>query len=344
MAKHWFIVPSLDGPASGGTLYNRELLRELQSAELELCIVDTTTARNALQAGEKGVYWLDSLLLGHFAALARANRERRPLALIAHYLPSLVEQSDGATPENLSADESFTLAHCDAVLATSQFMARSLARLGLATQAKRLVVEPGCLSPGIAPEPSELDGVRGLMVANLTPGKGVAAFLSKLALELRPHDSFQLDIVGRLDFEPAYARLCQAVVAQHFELTRRVTFVGGLSPQQVVERLPLSNLLISASRMESFGMAIAEARTVGVPVAALARGNVPSLVPPSCGGMLADSDEALARACVALARDRSALHRALELARRHARPPRSFEAAARDFLLQLSTSGLARRT
>jgi glycosyltransferase involved in cell wall biosynthesis len=343
MAEHWFIVPPIEGPPSGGTVYNRELLRELASAGQAIGVLDPLAARDALAAGAAGVYWVDSLFLEHFPALTLANHQRRALGLVAHYLPSLVEQSDAATPQSLGSDERFALSHADVVLAPSEFMRRSLVRLGLAERACCLVVEPGCMAPGVPAEPAPLDGVRALLIANLTRGKGVEPLLRALALELRESDAFQLEIVGRLDVDASYARSCRARVEQQPELARRVTFAGSLSPAQVAERLLSSNLLISASRMESFGMAIAEARTVGVPIAALARGNVRDLVQHESGGALASSDAELAQACLGLARDRGAHARALRLARAHPRPPRSFADAARDFETQVSAIGFGLR-
>ena len=343
MTEHWFIVPPLEGPPSGGTLYNRELLRELTSAGCAVRAIEPSAALQALETSVAGVYWVDSIFLGHFEGFWRANRGRRPLGLLAHYLPSLVEQSDDVAVEGLRRDETFALAHCAVALAPSAYMKRALIKLGLAAPAPCLVVEPGCLAQGLAAEAPRHDGVRALIVANLTPGKGVAPFLRSLASELRPDDAFELSIVGRLDDDAAYAHACLTVAQGHAALARRVSFRGGLSPAQVGERLLASNLLISASRMESFGIAIAEARTVGVPVVGLARGNVPGLVSPSAGGVLAENDQALALACVALARNRPAHARALELARAHPRQPRSFAEAARDFSSQMSAIDLAGR-
>ena len=343
MAQHWFIVPPVNGPLSGGTLYNRELLRELSSLGLAVGALEPPAALEALEAGVAGVYWVDSLFLSHFAAFRQANRQLRPLGLLAHYLPSLVDKSDDVTPEDLSPDEAFALARADVTLAPSDYMKRTLDRLGLAAKARCLVVEPGCPAPGVVAGAVGVVGVRAVLVANLTPGKGVEPFLRALAAELRDDDELRLEIVGRLDVDAAYTQACFEAVQQHPKLARRVTFSGALTPAGVTERLRSSNLLVSASRMESFGMAIAEARTLGLPVLALARGNVPALVEPAAGGVLASTDGALARACVELARDPATRRRNLALARSHPRPPRSFAEAARDFVAQLSTIDLVDR-
>lgn len=341
VVKHWFVVPPLDGPASGGTVYNRELVRELSRLGVAVEALAPDAAGAALAAGAAGCFWVDSLFLEHFEALARGNVARRPLGLLAHYLPSLVEQGDGATPRSLSRAEASTLARTDLLLAPSSYMKAALMRLGFAASGRCFIVEPGCLATGTRPPPPARAGLRALLIANLTPGKGVEPFLRALAAELEPRDELQLTIVGSLEADHDCARACQRLVEAEPQLTQRVTFTGELPPSGVLALLSAGDLLISASRMESFGMAIAEARTLGVPVAARAGGNTTSLVDPAAGGTLFDGDRELARGCCELSRAPLALARVAQLARRYPRAPRSFADAAREFLDQLSSTDLA---
>jgi glycosyltransferase involved in cell wall biosynthesis len=338
MASHWFIVPSPDGPPTGGTLYNRELLRGLGSLGFPAQRLALPAAAGVLKAGVPGVYWVDTLYLQAFESLWRANQRRSPLGLLVHYLPSLVDKGDALRAADLSAEERFALHHCDVLLTCSQYMRQTLARLG--ASAPNLVIEPGCLTRGKAEALPDAVGVRALMVANLTPGKGVAPFLTALAGELRDSDAFQLEIVGSFEADPGYARSCVDAAQLQPALARRVSFSGCLSPEKVNERLLRSNLLISASRMESFGMAVAEARTAGVPVVALARGNLSELVVPEAGGVLTADDQALAQTCLGFARDHSLLAGAVALARSRPRPTRSFEDASRELVSAVSGLGL----
>jgi glycosyltransferase involved in cell wall biosynthesis len=341
MVQHWFVVPALDGPVSGGTLYNRELLSELQKLGARVSAIDLPRATQALSAGSPGCYWVDSLFLDHFQALSLAKRAPQTLGLIAHYLPSLVEHGDELGAAQLTHAEAFALTRADAVLAPSSYLKDTLLGLGLARPERCLVVEPGCFAPAALAEPVSTDGVRALVVANLTPGKGVAPFLRALGAELTRDDELELSVVGRLDLDPRYAEVCSALIRTEPSLRARVRFAGGLAPSQVVERLSRCNVLVSASRMESFGMALAEARTLGVPLLARSGGNTRFLVDAASGGLLVESDQALARACCELARDRRAHARAAELAWRRVRAPRSFAAAAADFLAQLAPADFA---
>jgi len=339
--KQWFITPTLDGPISGGTLYNRGLLTALSQQGIPVSRLDESDAERALGAGEPGGYWVDTLFLERFESLWRANRARRTLGLLVHYLPSLVEHGDALELAQLSRAEAFALSHADAGLAPSAYMKSTLERLGFAKPERCLVVEPGSVIAGRIAEPATCDGVRALLIGAVTPGKGVEPFLRALGAELTGDDGFTLDIVGGMGADPSYAQSCRALVDASPRLRERVTFAGSLPPEHVVTKLASSNLLVSASRMESFGMALAEARTLGVPVAARRGGNSATLIGAGAGGALLESDRALACFCLNFARDRGAHRRAAELAWRHARPPRSFADAARDFVAQLSAVELA---
>jgi glycosyltransferase involved in cell wall biosynthesis len=95
-----------------------------------------------------------------------------------------------------------------------------------------------------------------------------------------------------------------------------------------------SNLFVSASIMESFGMALAEARTLGLPIVARAGGNVATLVHGGCGGELVTDPSELAAACLRLCRDAGEHRRRLAMARATALPPRPWSEVGREFKLK----------
>jgi glycosyltransferase involved in cell wall biosynthesis len=90
-------------------------------------------------------------------------------------------------------------------------------------------------------------------------------------------------------------------------------------------------VLLSASRVESFGMAIAEARASGCAVIARRGGHVAELVTPAAGGELVDDDPALVRALLALARDPVLRARRVALAEAGRLAARSWAAVASEF-------------
>jgi glycosyltransferase involved in cell wall biosynthesis len=215
-------------------------------------------------------------------------------------------------------------------LAPSAFMRETLVGLGAAERSV-VVVEPGTLATGLAPLPAPSATLRALVVAHLVVGKGVDRLLSALATRIEADDHLTLEIVGSTETDTAYASACR-VFSTAPSLRERVTLVGELTPTEVIARLATSDLLLSASQLESFGMALAEARTLGVPIVARPGGNVERLVGPDSGGELVADAAAVAAACITLCRNPVELVTRRERARQNARAPRPWTQVAAEFL------------
>jgi len=308
------LAPPLDGPPTGGTLYNRAMLAALRAAGAD--IQATTLA--ACDAAAPGVLRLvDSLYLDHLPAL-KASAPRVPTWLLLHYLPAQVRRARAVAMHELSASERAALANADAVVATSEFMASQLAALGLPA-GRVLCVEPGVTPIARAPAG---DGVlRALVLGSVTGAKGQLELLTVLAPALRADDALQLDLVGSLDAEPDHAAACSALIANEPALRVRVALHGSLAHGAALAYLSHSSVLLSASRMESYGMALSEARAAGVPIIARTGGNAAAHVHAEAGGALCTDARAVARELLSLTRDRPLLAQrdALALAARRAR-------------------------
>jgi glycosyltransferase involved in cell wall biosynthesis len=331
---HHFVVPDLAGPSTGGTVYNRELLRALGAGGATLDVLDTSGAERALSAGRAGTYWIDTLFLDAVPRLAARAGPGQALGLIAHYLPALVRYGASVTHAELSPEERASLAGVSRFLAPSEFMRETLERLG-AGERPVAVVEPGRFAAGIAAPPAGHGVLRALVVAHLVAGKGVDRLLSALATLVESSDCLALEVIGSSAVDPAYAEACR-VFATAPSLRERVTLTGELSPQAVNERLAACDVLLSASSLESFGMALAEARTLGVPIVARAGGNVERLVTAASGGEIVRDAARVAEACVSLCRNPAELGRRRELACTHAMAPRPWARAAHEFLERCS--------
>ena len=320
-----FVTPALDGPATGGTLYNRQLAEALQRDGVALRHVAEEHARHALSRAAPDMLWIDSLYLAALPELCRAAGPHTRVGLLLHYLPSLLQRPDPQSLHELPASERLALQAADCVLVPSSSLAELVGRL---TAHPELI----CVPPGIdttAPRrPRERETC--VMVCNVTENKGVLPFLSELAQCMQPSDRFRLVIAGRLDAEPAYARRCVALVADNPALEPHIGFLDGIAQAQVFEWLARSALLISASRMESYGMALAEARAHGTPILARAGGHVAAHVDAQAGGQLVADEAELARALVALMRDPNELDRRIQLADAR-RAARSWRTAALEF-------------
>jgi glycosyltransferase involved in cell wall biosynthesis len=322
-----FVVPALDGPPTGGTLFNARLIAALRVMGREPGVVDADAVLR--RPPSSGTLWIDSLFFAAVPSIAAAAGPSGRVGLLVHWLPSLVTHPHGITPGQLTPDERSALEAAAAFVVPSRFMAETLIGLGLAPSSVRLV-EPGYEPPsGVGPPRSDRSACDVVVVANLVEGKEVATLLRALAEETRGERLEVTVIGGRPD--PSYAKACAAAAAVARGAGLRVQLVGPLEPDACLARVAEADILASASRMESFGMAIADARACGIPVVARRGGNVEHLVVPEAGGTLVDDVSAVARACLELAGARTELERRRELARAQ-RIVRPWSAVAADFL------------
>jgi glycosyltransferase involved in cell wall biosynthesis len=332
--QHCFVVPALGGAVTGGTLYNRELCAALSEAgcELAVCELGSVELASALSAAQR--VWVDSLYLDALPELERAAS--CPVGLLVHYLPTMVALGRAARPSEIGVAEQRALRAADVCLVTSDFMREALEPL-VATPQSILVVAPGCRAQLAPLKPRAPGGLRALLVGNVVPGKGIEPFLRGLAESLREGDKLSLSIIGDLDADRGYGERCQRSVRESPALAERVTWRGALSPEQTLAELSAAELLISASVMESYGMALAEARVMGVPILARSGGNVASHVDERAGGELVASISELVVASLELARAPAQARQRIENARRHALSARRWPAVAQAFIAQLAS-------
>jgi glycosyltransferase involved in cell wall biosynthesis len=327
---HGFVAPRLDGAETGGTLYNAALIAALRRAGVACRHVDLESAPFDLSV-VADVIWVDSLYL-HAMPELRARSTRMPLHLVLHYLPSLVRLGRVFAPHEATGAELQALALADAVLVTSRFMQQTVAELGYAKPV--LCVEPG-VDTDVAPSPAPIawsgDGARALMLCNLTEGKGVLPLLTALAEHATDSDALDLAIAGSITAEPEYAERCRALIAGHPWLRGRVRMTGPLRHEQALSLLRESDALVSASRMESYGMALAEARALGVPILARAGGHTAAHVDERAGGELAPDEFAVARRLLAWTREHGGLRERRRLAAAQART-RGWDDAAAEWI------------
>lgn len=331
-ARLCFVVPALDGPVSGGTLYNRELCAALAERGCQVTVCSPNDSRLDLLLAAAQHAFVDTLYLDHLPELSR--RARRSPFLLTHYLPALVRAGRPISRLELSRQEARALEVAGGFLVTSDFMREAIEPL-VAPKQGIFVVPPGSRASLSRPRPRAIGApLRALVIANVLPGKRIAPLLEALSRALHEQDRLELSIVGRLDADCEYAARCAGLVMALPGLSARVQFRGALSHEQVLSALTDADLLLSASAMESYGMALADARVSGVPIVTCAGGYSAAHVDGLSGGQVVASTAELAAACLALVRDPIALAERRERARRHAPLARPWALVVEELLAQ----------
>ena len=269
MASPWyFVLPADRTLPSGGNRYNEQLIRALQQVHQAVEIIDFRTYQHARSAGQSGCFFVDSLFVKELVSLAEPSPQNQRTVFIVHHLESM-DMSPVRTKQQCQAEERTAFAHVDTFLATSPFSERYLREQGV--DQSIIVIEPGVAAPTL-PRGRHAEGVNALMVANLIARKGILPWLQSLTTVLKSTDAFVLTIVGRDDLEPRYAKECRRFVAQHPLLRSKVHFTGALPHRRVEEHYARTRLFVSAARMETFGMALQEAKAYRVPLLTLTGG------------------------------------------------------------------------
>lgn len=298
-----FVLPAGSELVSGGNLYNRHLIAALRR-RCEVRTLSVAEGLAALAAGEPGRYFIDTLDMGAFLGCLQARRAHQQRILVVHLLPSMRPDLDPADPEVARelAIERAALPCFDAFLTTSAYTSGLLRAAGVSEQAIMTVPPaPPAARAGEQARRSAPAVVRGLMVGNLVAGKGVLPFLEALDARVAAGDRFEIDLVGRTDMEPGYAEACRRAITGR--LAGMVHVRGEVPYEDMGACYGAASLLVSASQMESFGMALQEARAWGLPILACDAGNVRNQFEHGENGYLHATIPDLAAGFLALARD-----------------------------------------
>ena len=284
-----FILPH-PTMSSGGHSYNRKVL------EPNLLPLEPVYAEPGVPLGELGegmpgegdgwILW-DSLLMDRMVEAASLRTPRR-CALLVHYLPSRDPLLATAARTALRSREDSAARCAEAFIATGLGMGRELRLRYPGTPI--FVCEPGIdpafraarAHPARLPQPSCLNLVT---VANLVPSKGHARILAILQhlqdLEWRWH------LVGDANADPSFTRDWLEEVA-HSGLGERIHLTGSLSQDELVTFLGGMDIFVSASHLESYGMALAEAVATGLPALTTRVGEADRLVRDGVQGFVVD--------------------------------------------------------
>ena len=193
-------------------------------------------------------------------------------------------------PDAARACEQAVLSGVAGVVTTSSSTQQLVVdRYGLSP--RRVHVAP----PGVEPAPLAAgtpSGARLLCVAAVTPGKGHDLLLSALGrlagspgVGAAARDAWHCTMVGSLTRDPGWAAAVQCRTVDD-GLAEQVTFTGARVGQALASSYAAADVLVLASRAETYGMVVTEALARGLPVVATSVGGVPEALGQAADGTL----------------------------------------------------------
>ena len=285
-AVHVVVPDSVDDPAlpSGGNVYDRKVCRGLADLGWSVDVrpvpgswprpepwARTALTRVLAAMPDQAVVLLDGLIASAVPEVLMPEATRLRLVVLVH-MPLGAEGNQVEGCES-SVRERAVLSAAAAVVTTSTWTQHWLLDRYELRRDVVHVAQPGA---EIAhPASGTTSGGQPLCVAAVTPQKGHDVLLEALAtvadLEWR------CCCVGTLARDPAFvAGLGRQ--ARAAGIADRVSFPGPRSGADLEDAYATADLLLLASRAETYGMVITEALAHGLPVVATAVGGVPEAV------------------------------------------------------------------
>jgi glycosyltransferase involved in cell wall biosynthesis len=177
--------------------------------------------------------------------------------------------------------------------------------------------------------------LRLLFIGNVIPRKGLQLLLKALAH--LPPESYHLDIVGSLTFDPAYAGEMQAF-AKGIN-SPAIEFHSALGHDPLLHKLRTSQVLVVPSSYEGFGIVYLEGMSFGLPAIGTTAGAASEIIDDGETGFVIPHDDSqkLATRLLVLTKDKALLERlSLNAWQRYQRQPKWTQTAAsiRLFLIE----------
>jgi glycosyltransferase involved in cell wall biosynthesis len=129
-------------------------------------------------------------------------------------------------------------------------------------------------------------------LGSVIPRKNLHTLLDALALL---EESWQLEVIGRLDVEPKYVKSLRQQIAR-LGLDEAVHFTGALNDEPLKAVLRESHLLALPSSYEGFGIAYLEGMSYGLPAIGGRDGAAHEIITHGLDGFLVDTNDAKALA------------------------------------------------
>jgi len=291
-AVHVVVPDGIDDPArpSGGNTYDRRICRGL--AELGWLVHERAVpgswpwpdaaARASLEKviaaiPDDAVVLLDGLIASTVPEVLVPAADRLRLVVIMH-MP-LGRPPPGDEAVDTSTPERAVLSRAAAIITTSPWTRRWLLERYALPAGQVHVAEPGTDAADLAP--GTPTGGELLCVAALTPNKGYDLLLAALAAVADL--PWRCVCVGALVRDPGFVERLRHQAGQD-GISDRVLFAGPRVGADLDAAYAAADVLVLASRGETYGMVVTEAIARGLPVVATAVGGLPEALGRGAGG------------------------------------------------------------
>ncbi|WP_019180722.1 glycosyltransferase family 4 protein [Microbacterium yannicii] len=294
----WFVVPEgFDDPqrVSGGNVYDQRVSGELRSLGWDVHVLPTSVGSSRrpdpLEAAPDGdLVLVDGLIATRAPSSIEAAAGRLRIIVLAHMAAGAFDDSD---PHAIDGERR-ALARAHRVIATSEWLRGELARHELARPERIVVATPG--SDEAPPAAGSSTGGSLLCVGVVASHKGQDTLVEALA-DLSTNPTWTCTFAGSVTTDRAFAERT-AADATAAGLSRRINWTGVLDARELGQAYSAADVLVAPSRTESYGIAVADALSRGIPVIASDVGGIPEaaqppeavmLVPPQDGEALASA-------------------------------------------------------
>jgi glycosyltransferase involved in cell wall biosynthesis len=292
-AVHVVMPHGIDDPArpSGGNTYDRQVCRELRALgwSVHEHAVDgfwdgpdaaglTALAGVVERIPDGALVLLDGLIASAAPRVLVAAGGRLRLVVLVHMPLGHRPPADDAGEVRVREHE--VLAAAAAVVTTSAWARRRLLELYPLAADRVHVAVPGVCAAGLAGGTAA--GTELLCVAAVTSDKGHDVLLQALAMisDL----SWHCVCVGSLDRDPAFVEGLRRRSADG-GLDDRVSFPGPRTGAALDRSYAAADLLVLASRAETYGMVVTEALARGLPAVAADIGGLSEALGHGAGGI-----------------------------------------------------------
>ncbi|MCU1527784.1 MAG: glycosyltransferase [Frondihabitans sp.] len=295
--RMYFVVPEgIDDhrQVSGGNVYDRHLRDGLRELGWDVAMISVAeprrreTERALIRIPDGAVVLVDGLVGVQAPDALTDHAPRLRLVVLAHMVASRVRDDDKMSIAGRGIDdrEHTALAAASRIITTSNWTRNELIARGI--DPHLLVVAP----PGTVPAPASIGSTTGgrlLCVGAVAHHKGQDLLIRALS-GLSDLHGWTCALVGSRTVAPDFVDEMTELAAAS-GLADRIAFTGILTGTPLENEFARADLVVAPSRVESYGMAAAEALAHGVPVLATRVGGLPEAISYAQAGILVPPDD-----------------------------------------------------